>query len=218
MERIDAAINTPQYEIPALKYMETRSYRKGEYIYRPGERAVHTYIVFEGVVRIGKPDNKGSDRTSAVCYKNEIFGEAEFLNGQTRTNYAQAMEENTMIFVISSESIIDGLYKNENNLFRILKLMAAKINKLEKRIDHVKHLNAEERLLDFIYDLANRNGVRIGCFEVMIKNTLKHKDIADIIGTTRQTVTTILNRLKKNNLIYFDSRKILIRDSSKIKT
>ncbi|MDH5379659.1 MAG: helix-turn-helix domain-containing protein [Cyclobacteriaceae bacterium] len=51
----------------------------------------------------------------------------------------------------------------------------------------------------------------------MIPTKLTHKDIASLTGTSRQTVTTILNELKEKNIINFDRRKILIRDLSLLK-
>ena len=54
-------------------------------------------------------------------------------------------------------------------------------------------------------------------FEVMFRNYLTHKDIASLTGTSRQTVTTVLNDLKEKNLINFDRRRFLIRDIDKLK-
>ena len=51
----------------------------------------------------------------------------------------------------------------------------------------------------------------------MIPTKLTHKDIAALTGTSRQTVTTILNELKDQNLINFDRKKILIRDLDRLK-
>jgi CRP-like cAMP-binding protein len=51
----------------------------------------------------------------------------------------------------------------------------------------------------------------------MIPTRLTHKDIAALTGTSRQTVTTILNELKDKNLINFDRKKILIRDLETLK-
>jgi CRP-like cAMP-binding protein len=49
-----------------------------------------------------------------------------------------------------------------------------------------------------------------------MKNYLTHKDIASLTGTSRQTVTTILNELKDKNIINFDRRRILVRDMDKL--
>jgi CRP-like cAMP-binding protein len=51
----------------------------------------------------------------------------------------------------------------------------------------------------------------------MVKNQLTHQDIANLTGTSRQTVTTVLNDLRDRNIINFDRRKILIRDMDKLK-
>lgn len=50
----------------------------------------------------------------------------------------------------------------------------------------------------------------------MIQTKLTHKDIASLTGTSRQTVTTILNELKEANVINFDRKRILIRDLNKL--
>ena len=56
-----------------------------------------------------------------------------------------------------------------------------------------------------------RRGKKVG-YETLIPSHLTHKDIAALTGTSRQTVTTILNELREKNIINFDRRKILIRD------
>jgi CRP-like cAMP-binding protein len=50
----------------------------------------------------------------------------------------------------------------------------------------------------------------------MIPTKLTHKAIAAFTGTSRQTVPTILNQLKEQNLIHFDRKQILIRDLEKL--
>ena len=66
-------------------------------------------------------------------------------------------------------------------------------------------------MVDFLKELAVEKGKKVG-FEVMVKNYLTHKDIAALTGTSRQTVTTILNELKEKNIINFNRRQFLIRD------
>ena len=69
--------------------------------------------------------------------------------------------------------------------------------------------------MEFLRDWANEKGKKVG-FETMMKNYLTHKDIASLTGTSRQTVTTILNELKDKNIINFDRRRILVRDMDKL--
>ena len=63
--------------------------------------------------------------------------------------------------------------------------------------------------------MALEKGKKVG-YEIMFKNYLTHKDIASLTGTSRQTVTTVLNDLKDKNLINFDRRRFLIRDMDKL--
>ena len=75
--------------------------------------------------------------------------------------------------------------------------------------------DARERIIDFLKDSAKKQGKRVG-FETLIRHCYTQQDIANITGTSRQTVTSVMNDLKKSNLIYFNRRSILIRDMAKL--
>jgi len=76
--------------------------------------------------------------------------------------------------------------------------------------------DARARIIDFLKDAADRHGRRIGIDELLVKHSLTQQDIANITGTSRQTVTSVLNDLKKLNLIHFTRRSFLIRDLAKL--
>jgi len=105
---------------------------------------------------------------------------------------------------------------NKDLSFKIYKLMGMRIRKLERKVESLVFKDARTRIIDFLKDAAEWKGKKVG-FETMIPTKLTHKDIANLTGTSRQTVTTILNELKESNLINFDRRKILIRDLEKLK-
>ena len=88
--------------------------------------------------------------------------------------------------------------------------------KLERKLELLVFKDARTRVIEFLKDAAAWKGKKVG-FETMIPTRLTHKDIAALTGTSRQTVTTILNELKDKNLINFDRKKILIRDLAALK-
>lgn len=98
----------------------------------------------------------------------------------------------------------------------MLKLVGLRLMKLERKLESLVFKDARTRVIEFLRDTASWKGKKVG-FETMIPTKLTHKDIASLTGTSRQTVTTILNELKDKNLITFDRRRILIRDLDQLK-
>jgi CRP-like cAMP-binding protein len=103
------------------------------------------------------------------------------------------------------------MFNNQSLCFKMMKLIGLRLRKTERRLESLVFKDARTRVVEFIRDEANEKGKKIG-FETMIPSHLTHKDIAALTGTSRQTVTTILNELREKNIINFDRRKILIRD------
>lgn len=191
-------------------------YRKNEYIYLPQAAADHIYMVADGRVRIGHYLEDGKEVIKSILTKGEIFGELAMAGEETRTDFAQSMDENTSICPLGIEELKALMVQDKELSFKILKLVGLRLIKLERKLELLVFKDARTRIIEFLKDSAAWKGKKVG-FETMIPTTLTHKDIASLTGTSRQTVTTILNELKENNLINFDRKKILIRDLEKLK-
>ena len=96
-----------------------------------------------------------------------------------------------------------------------MRIVGWRLRKMERKIESLVFKDARTRIVEFLKDTAMERGQKVG-FEMMIKNHLTHKDIASLTGTSRQTVTTVMNELREKNLINFDRRRILIRDIEKL--
>ena len=70
-------------------------------------------------------------------------------------------------------------------------------------------------VVEFLKESAGERGRQVG-YETLVKHGLTQQDIANLVGASRQTVTAILNELKKSNLIHFNRNTILIRDMDKL--
>lgn len=195
---------------------EFRRYNKDQFIYIPNDEASHIYMVVDGRVKIGHYLEDGKEVVSAILTTGEIFGELALAGEERRKDFAQAMDNNTTLCPLSIEEL-KALMKDDKELsFRLLKLIGLRLMRLERKLELLVFKDARTRVVEFLKDAASWKGRKVG-FETMIPTKLTHKDIAALTGTSRQTVTTILNELKDKNLIYFDRRKILIRDLSLLK-
>ena len=114
------------------------------------------------------------------------------------------------------EDLEELMVDNKPLSLKIYKLIGIRFRKLERKLESLVFKDARSRIIEFLKDMAEERGQKVG-FEMMIKNHLTHKDIASLTGTSRQTVTTILNELKEKNIINFDRRRILIRDMEQLK-
>ncbi len=94
---------------------------------------------------------------------------------------------------------------------KIFKLIGLRINKLERKIDSLVFKDVRTRIIDFIREYVMEKGENNG-LEYKVDNFLTHKDIANLVGTTRQTVTTLLNELRSEGLIDFTRRSIYVAD------
>jgi CRP/FNR family cyclic AMP-dependent transcriptional regulator len=191
-------------------------YGKDEFIYAPGENANFIYMIAQGHVRIGHYLDDGREAVHAILTTGEIFGELALAGEEQRKDFAQAMDANTTICPLSIDELKSLMYADRELSFRLLKLVGLRLMRMERKLDLLVFKDARTRIVEFLKDTAAWKGKRVG-FETMIPMRLTHKDIASLTGNSRQTVTTILNDLKEQNLINFDRRKILIRDLEKLR-
>ena len=186
-------------------------FKKDEFIYFPDQPSDHIYLIANGRIKIGAYTEDGRENIKTILSKGERFGELALVGEEKRSDFALAMDNETRVCPMSIEDMQMLMVENKPLRLKIFKLIGFRIKKLERRIESLVFKDAKSRIIDFLKDLAYEKGKKVG-FETLIKNNFTHQDIANLTGTSRQTVTTILNELKEQNIINFDRRRILIRD------
>jgi len=190
-------------------------YDKGQFIYFENEPSEQIYMIADGRVKIGSYSQGGKEITKTILSKGEVFGELALAGEGTRQDFAQALTDDTVVCPMNIDLMQQLMLQNKSLSLKIFKLIGFRFRKLERRLESLVFKDARTRVVEFIREMAEERGQKVG-FEIMVKNQLTHQDIANLTGTSRQTVTTILNELRDQNLINFDRRKILIRDLDKL--
>jgi len=205
------------HKVKSMAERHTFNYfKRDQFIYFPEEPAQHIYMIADGRVRIGHYLDDGREVVSAILGMGEIFGELALAGEEKRRDFAQAMDDKTTVCPLSIDELKELMYGNKELSFKMLKLVGLRLMKLERKLELLVFKDARTRVIEFIKDSASWKGKKVG-YETLVPTKLTHKDIAALTGTSRQTVTTILNELKEKNLINFDRKKILIRDLENLK-
>ncbi|MGC4022040.1 MAG: Crp/Fnr family transcriptional regulator [Cyclobacteriaceae bacterium] len=205
------------HKVKSMAERHTFNYfKKDQFIYFPDEPAQYIYMIADGRVRIGHYLDDGKEVVTAILGMGEIFGELALAGEEKRRDFAQAMDNKTTVCPLSIEELKQLMYGNNELSFKMLKLVGLRLMKLERKLELLVFKDARTRVIEFIKDSATWKGKKVG-YETLVPTKLTHKDIAALTGTSRQTVTTILNELKEKNLINFDRKKILVRDLANLK-
>ncbi len=194
---------------------EFKTYKSGEVIYFSEDPANMVYLVANGRVRIVDYTEDGNEVVKNILSRGELFGELALLGENKRAEIAEAMDNDTMLCPMSVETMQNLMKEDKAFSFKIYKLIGMRIRKLERRIDSLVHKDVRSRLIEFIKDLAEEKGSSDGD-KIRIEHYFTHKNIGNLIGTSRQTVTTLLNELKDEELIDFNRREIIINDISSL--
>ena len=117
----------------------------------------------------------------------------------------------TVCIEIKKKLLYKIIEKNSTLAICGIKLSRKRLEYVQNRASSLVLHDARTRIVDFIKNNVRQFGQQVG-LEMLLKHTFTQQDIADFTGTSRQTVTTVLNELRKNNKIQFRRKTMLIRD------
>jgi CRP/FNR family cyclic AMP-dependent transcriptional regulator len=193
-----------------------RTFNKDEYVYVEHQSADEVYFVAKGRVKIFELKNEKTEVLKAIVSTGEIFGELALAGESQRTDFAQAVESNTLVCCLQLSDIKELMLADKQLSFSILKLVGFRLKKIERKIEQLVLKDVRTRVIEFLKDAAECKGKKVGS-ETLIQTPLTHRDIGKLIGLSRQSVTVTLNELKSENLIYFDRKRILIRNIDELR-
>ncbi|MEM6964363.1 MAG: Crp/Fnr family transcriptional regulator [Bacteroidota bacterium] len=194
---------------------EIKSYQKYDQIYVDGDHSDTIFFLTKGVVKLASHGDDGREVIKAILHPHTMFGELGILGEERRQGFAEIMNEPAECLLLRVKDSQYLMGKNHQLCFNVINMVGKKLRKTEQRLESLIFKDARARIIDFLKDSVEKRGRKVG-FEMLLKHSLTQQDIANITGTSRQTVTSVLNDLRKSDLIYFNRRSILIRDMQKL--
>lgn len=190
--------------------VEMKEIRRRQVLYLPGDPGAAVYFVNGGRVKVSKVTRDGKELTLAYRAPGDIFGETCLIDGGPREEMAEAME-NALVTEIERGEFERLLQAHAMLGYRLSKILAARRREIENKIENLVFKDVNSKLAELLMRLANEYGVD-DSRGTLVALKITHQEMANLIGSTRETVSLTLAQFKKKGLIATDGRKVIIAD------
>ena len=197
------------------RYMRFVSYRAGETIYFPGDPSNTVYTLHRGRVRLGYLDESGRHLTFAILGRGQVFGETALAGEETRHWIAEALEDSTLCMVFKGD-LLRFAAGNPKLALRISKLVGERLVEVENKLQDLIFKGVPARLSQTLLQLAERYGER-EAEGVRIRFKITHRELAQLIGSTRETTSAALGRMERQGLLSKRYGMIVLKNLKRLK-
>jgi len=184
-----------------------RVYRKNQIIFLEEETGNYMYLVLSGKVKVAKSAASGKETLLAIHRPGDFFGEMSLLDGKTSPATVSAIEDSKIISV-SAADFHKHLLHNENVLLQIINVLCARLRQVWQT-QSMSSSAADARIRLGIHQLAKKHGIR-DAHGTIIDLKITHQELAEMVGTSRETVTRVLAHLRKKGIIEINQRRITL--------
>jgi CRP/FNR family cyclic AMP-dependent transcriptional regulator len=177
--------------------------KKGEYVYFEAFNHNVIYFIKKGHILLGKIDDSGLVITKDILKPGDFFGQFVLEKSSLGGEFAQAIKSDISLCSFTIENFVRLLKNHPALSLKFTKLVGWRLRKFENRLINIIQKDTRSRLLLFMKDLLyDKLGDKpVVQEDQVISNYLTHEEIAQLIGSSRQTVTTLLNELKEEGIL-----------------
>ncbi|CAN5462783.1 Crp/Fnr family transcriptional regulator [soil metagenome] len=184
---------------------------KNAYIYFDAQQHNKLYFVKEGYVRIGNIDDQGNELVKDILHPGDVFGQLTLEKNNMHGEFAQAHKTETILCAFTIEDFQTLLQRRTDLALQFSKKIGQKVRRIENRLLNLLQRDVRSRLLYFFWSLMPEHEGPVATSH-FIENYFTHEDIARLTGTSRQTVTTLLNQFADEGILEVNRDTISILD------
>lgn len=191
-------------------------YKKGEYIFRTGDKADKLYIVVSGKMKIYNYLSDGREQILYIYSPGDFVGAFNLLKEDEFKYNAEALEDTT-ISTLTKNKFNDIILKNPEITLKVLEKAYERIRDAEGLVVRLSAANADAKvaglLLELIEDFGSKEGTNI-----ILELTINREEMGNYAGISRETMTRKLNQFRELGYIDFiGNKKIVIKEENKLR-
>jgi CRP/FNR family cyclic AMP-dependent transcriptional regulator len=202
-----------------LEWMESRSeatsVRRKHHLWEQGDEGDRIYWVRSGILKEVRRTPEGRELTIQFLTKDDVIGEGSVFTPGPRESVVEAYEDVTL-YSLLREDFLTLMRRDANLALRMGRVVAQRRQRLERRVGDLLFKTAHARLASLFLDLEDSFGVR-DSRGIIINLKLTHREMAALIGATRETVSFAILDLRRDGLVETESKRVIITDEQRLR-
>lgn len=186
-----------------------KHYKKDDPIMFPFNSQKTLYLLKEGAVKIGNYTDNGEENLKYLLSSGTIFGEMALTDGNSN-DFAVATE-NCIVCTLNTDFMQELMMRNRSLNIAMYKLIGLRLRKVEAKLATIIYKDSSTRIIEFLKELVNDFG-QMQDNNLVVKNFLTNTEIGKLTFTSRQTVSSVLNKLKRKGCIDYNEKYIKVFD------
>jgi len=195
--------------------IKLQSLKKGEILFNKGGAGDALYIIKKGKIKIFLSSHAGDEVLLAIFSEADFFGEMALLDGMPRSADAIAIEP-TELLLLNRNDFISFLNHNSNAVQAVLQSLSQRLRRTDDILEDTCFLQISERFAKKLVELAMQHGRREGDV-IFIDLSLTQKDMASMVGATRESINKELRTLREKGLVSIQENMICIHNLERLK-
>ncbi len=194
---------------------QEKNYEKDVHILQQEQSGDNFFIIDRGSVKVTRLAEDGREAVLAFLHEGDFFGELTILDGETRSANVITLET-CIIQTISRHDFLDLIEHHPKVAISLLRELALRLRKTDLHLEYLTLSDAEGKIAAILIELAEEYGTyKMG--DVTINQLPMQQDIANMAGTTRETVSRMIKKLEDKNWLGRDGQKLVINKYAKFK-
>ena len=185
-------------------------YKKDNMVLIEEEVGSTMFVIVSGRVKISRISDEGREVILSILVDGDFFGEMAILDGQTRSANAVTLED-TELLIIRRENFLQMLHDYPQVAINLLKELAHRLRRSDSQIKSLSLQNALGKVASTLLRIADDSGI-IKHGQVEISQLPPQQDLANMAGTSRETISRVIKSLNLLGYVKKEGSKLKILD------
>lgn len=210
LKRVPLFHNAPERALDiAASAVRQRTYEPGTTIFQEGDKGEALYILAEGLVKLSKVDLGGHEKTLAILQPPEFFGEMALVGESTRSATVITLGE-VQAYLLFQDDFRKLIADYPAVSLNLTATLAARLRGMDDESQILSYKDAQGRVAYVLLRLYNGGVVEVEEERALVR--LTHQELANLAGTSRETVTRALKALEAEGVIETRPKEVFITD------